>query len=114
MERGGYLIDRKNRTWELTSSGIQLRAANATKPLHRVTADRLLSDLLERIELVNADDHYLARVTKAVVFGSYLSTSSRLGDIDVAVQLTRRGRIWKSTWLPILSEFRNLAEYSQP
>lgn len=90
MERGGYLIDRKNRTWELTSSGIQLRAANATKPLHRVIADRLLSDLLERIELVNADDHYLARVTKAVVFGSYLSTSSRLGDIDVAVQLTRR------------------------
>jgi Mn-dependent DtxR family transcriptional regulator len=73
LEQVGYVVLHKNGVWELTAKGVGLRAANATKPLHRHTADRLLSDFLERVRILNADDHYLARVTKAAVFGSYLS-----------------------------------------
>jgi predicted nucleotidyltransferase len=90
LEQAGYVVLHKNGVWELTAEGVRLRAANATKPLHRHTADRLLSDFLERVRILNADDHYLARVTKAAVFGSYLSRAHRLGDIDVAVQFARR------------------------
>jgi predicted nucleotidyltransferase len=46
--------------------------------------------LLERIELLNGDPHFLARVEKAVVFGSYLSRVDRLGDVDVAIRLIPR------------------------
>ena len=46
--------------------------------------------MLERIELLNGDPHFLARVEKAVVFGSYLSRVDRLGDVDVAIRLIPR------------------------
>src|SRR5437667_8168602 len=36
--------------WHLTETGIRLRAATATQPLYRKTANRLLNDLLKRID----------------------------------------------------------------
>jgi len=76
--------------WGLTKDGIRLRAATAAKTIHRATADRLLSELLQRIELLNSDNRFLARVAKAVVFGSYLGKDDRIGDVDVAVQVVPR------------------------
>lgn len=76
--------------WELTKDGIRLRAATAAKPLRRETADRLLSELLERIATLNSDERFLARVQKAVAFGSYIGNADRIGDLDVAVELVRR------------------------
>ena len=76
--------------WHLTKDGIRLRAATAAKPLRRETADRLLSGLLERIATLNADERFLARVQKAVAFGSYIGSADRIGDLDVAVELVRR------------------------
>jgi hypothetical protein len=75
---------------ELTKDGIRLRAATAAKPLRRETADRLLSELLERIATLNRDERFLARVQKAVAFGSYIGDADRIGDLDVAVELVRR------------------------
>lgn len=60
------------------------------KPLRRETAERLLSELLDRITALNSDPRFLARVQKAVVFGSYNGETERIGDLDVAVQLVRR------------------------
>lgn len=76
--------------WLLTKQGIRLRAATAAQPIRRATADRLLSDLLERVETLNGDDHFLGRVRKAVVFGSYIGDGDHIGDIDVAVEIVRR------------------------
>jgi hypothetical protein len=39
---------------------------------------------------LNEDPRFLARVEKAIVFGSYLSGADRLGDDDVAVHLVPR------------------------
>ena len=64
--------------------------ATAAKPLHRATAECLLVKLLERIEILNADDRFLARVSRAIVFGSYLQSTERLGDVDVAIELVPR------------------------
>jgi predicted nucleotidyltransferase len=47
-----------------------------------------LVDLLEWIERVNRGHHFLARVTRVIVFGSYLRPEvDRLGDVDVAVEM---------------------------
>ena len=78
------------RQWSLTDEGVRLRCATAAKPLHRATAECLLVKLLERIELLNADDRFLARVSRAIVFGSYLQSTERLGDVDVAIELVPR------------------------
>ena len=74
--RAGFPIGRKQ--WSLTDEGVRLRCATAAKPLHRATAEGLLVKLLERIELLNADDRFLARVSRAIVFGSYLQSSRML------------------------------------
>ncbi len=76
--------------WQLSKNGIRLRGATAAKPLRRETADRLLSELLERIKALNSDARFLARVLKAVAFGSYIGEGDRIGDLDVALQLVRR------------------------
>ena len=64
--------------------------ATAAKTLRRETAERLLSELLDRIIALNSDPRFLARVQKAVVFGSYIGEPDRIGDLDIAVQLVRR------------------------
>lgn len=89
LVRAGFL-NREKDCWLLTKEGVRLRAATAARPLHRNTADRLLENLLARIQTLNADPRFLARVEKAIVFGSYVSNAGRLGDIDIAIELARR------------------------
>ena len=86
----GILKREKDGRWDLTTAGIRLRGSSAAKPLLRRTAEGLLDDLLQRIAALNEDSHFLARVDKAIVFGSYLSGGDRLGDVDVAVHLVPR------------------------
>jgi hypothetical protein len=83
-------IERTEFGWSLTKNGIRLRAASAAKPLLRSTADRLLQELLGRIQELNQSPLFLARVERAIVFGSYLSKVDRLGDLDVAIEWQRR------------------------
>ena len=76
--------------WQLSKDGVRLRGATAAKPLRRETADRLLSELLDRITALNSDGRFLARVHKAVAFGSYIGNADRIGDLDIAIELVRR------------------------
>jgi hypothetical protein len=89
LAKAGFLKEEADE-WHLTEAGIRLRAATAAKPLYRSTADRLVEDLLKRIDALNKDVRFLAWVEKAVVFGSYLDDKDRLGDVDVAIHLVRR------------------------
>ncbi len=80
----------REKFFRVTSAGATLALASAAKPLRRVTAEAKLAALIERVRGVNADDYYLYRVRKVVVFGSYLTSAVRLNDIDVAVELVSR------------------------
>ncbi|AXC12483.1 hypothetical protein ACPOL_3188 [Acidisarcina polymorpha] len=75
------------RVFRLTAKGQALASASAAKPLFRKTAERLLAQFLERVQRVNGTEEYVYRVEHVVLFGSMLSESDRLGDVDVAVQL---------------------------
>lgn len=77
----------KRRAFRLTIKGQALANASAARPLHRKTAERLLTQFLERVQRVNDTQEYVYRVEHVVLFGSMLSDIDRLGDVDVAVQL---------------------------
>jgi len=72
----------------LTMKGAALQLASAAKPIKRATAERLVQEIIQRAEAINAEPSYLYRVTKLLVFGSYLTDSPTLGDVDIAVELT--------------------------
>jgi predicted nucleotidyltransferase len=70
------------------SGGQRLSSATAAKPITRATAEKALSDFLERVELVNRDARFLGRVNRVVLFGSLLRNEvDRLSDVDLAVEV---------------------------
>jgi len=75
------------RSFEVTSNGLALANASAALPIHRRTAERVLAQFLERVHRVNNTQAYAYRVETVVLFGSMLTESERLGDVDVAIRL---------------------------
>lgn len=76
--------------WHTTRKGNTLAGASAARPANRAKAEQRLAEFLERVDRINADDAYVYRVTKVALFGSMLSESPTVGDIDVAIELTPR------------------------
>lgn len=76
--------------WQLTPQGGAFTIASAAAPIRRATAHRLVRDLLDRIDAVNADADLLFRVTEAVVFGSYLRDQPTIDDVEVGIRLRSR------------------------
>jgi predicted nucleotidyltransferase len=60
--------------------------------IKRETANRILNDIVQRAEAINAspESEYMYYVSKILVFGSYLTPKERLGDIDVAIKIEGR------------------------
>jgi hypothetical protein len=61
----------------------------------RATANRVLADVIRRIQAVNEDDRYAFRVKGVRLFGSMLTDASQVGDIDLAVKLVPRYDDWE-------------------
>jgi predicted nucleotidyltransferase len=77
-----------SKTWTTTSHAQAFASATAAKPVTRQTAKRVLSEFLDRVDRVNRDHRFLAKVTRVILFGSYLrSDINRLSDVDFATQL---------------------------
>jgi len=91
LEREGLVsVDRDagGETWSVTQLGQSFASATAAKPITRQTAEKALSQFLERVQRVNEDGRFLGKVTKVVLFGSFLRAGvDRLGDVDIAVRL---------------------------
>jgi hypothetical protein len=67
--------------------GNGLAFAKAGKAVARATADRVLGGFLDRVRTVNRRDELAFGVHSVIIFGSYLSASERLNDLDIAVEL---------------------------
>ncbi len=74
--------------WKLTVKGGAVKKALFSAPVSRQTAEKALSEFIDRIRRVNADERFLYRVQKAVLFGSYLTDSTHVGDLDIAIDLS--------------------------
>lgn len=85
IERGG--ID----FYKITLKGAALRIARCVSPINRVKADKILKDFMQRVEEINNNDYYLYRVSKILLFGSYIDKDAAdFGDIDIAFELNRK------------------------
>lgn len=91
----GY-IERKEfdrmRCWSTTLMGNGLGLATAAKPINRDTAQRIIKEFLERCRKINDDPYYLYKVTKVVVFGSFLSDVMHVNDVDLGIELEPKER----------------------
>jgi predicted nucleotidyltransferase len=77
--------------WTISQAGQALSSATAAKRVTRATAERALSEFLDRVDRVNRDPHFLGKVVRVVLFGSMLKPEVvRLSDVDVAVELVMK------------------------
>lgn len=87
----GYIIPDpvfpQSERWINTIKGNALANASAAKPIKRATAEKHLALFLRRVKQANETGEFAYRVSKVIVFGSYLSEVSELGDVDIAVAL---------------------------
>ena len=111
LEKAGYVERDRNREerhesafpwYSVTTAGLSVAHATGARRIHRETAEKILCEFMKRIHLVNADPRYLYSARKAAVFGSYLLSQQKLGDVDVAVDLQPRMPIDKEgRWIDV-------------
>jgi hypothetical protein len=58
--------------------------------MKRATAETMLAAVIERAKAINGNADLLCPVSELRVFGSYLTDSPSLGDLDIACRLVRR------------------------
>lgn len=90
LNRRGYVepIQISGKTyWKNTIKGNSLALSSAAPPISRTTAERKLKEFLDRVLAVRNSKYYLYKVTKVVVFGSYLSNMEKINDIDISISL---------------------------
>ncbi len=92
LEKQGFI--KKNTTssdlkknWKHTIKGGALSNALFSAPVSRRDAERALCEFMVRVGEVNEAARFLFRVRKVVLFGSFLSESSAIGDLDIAIAL---------------------------
>jgi len=78
------------RNWKHTIKGGALSNALFSAAVSRRNAERRLSEFMDRVREVNEGGRFLFRVRKVVLFGSFLTESSTIGDLDVAIDLVPR------------------------
>jgi hypothetical protein len=94
LEREGYIekdsrapVSEKELYYKRTLKGGTLCKALFSRPVSRKTAENRLSEFMARVRQVNADSYYLYRVSKVILFGSFLTDAPTIGDLDLAVGL---------------------------
>jgi predicted nucleotidyltransferase len=73
--------------WENTLKGNTLAMATAARPVTRAKADQIFAAFMLRVQQVNEDPYYLFKVTRVVLFGSYIQDTETVNDIDIAIEL---------------------------
>ena len=73
-----------------STKGTAMRTARTVRRLNRAKAEKLLVDFLQCVEEVNTHPNLQHWVTEVRVFGSYLTNSEDLGEIDLAIKKKRR------------------------
>jgi hypothetical protein len=76
--------------YQTSVKGRQLAAANLTPRFDRAKADNEVAALVARANEINTRDELVFFVHKITAFGSYLTDSNDLGDIDLVVEVEPR------------------------
>ena len=94
----GYIVEEEKQDpdesqfYKLTKSGEEFARASGAKRLKRETAAQMLEDFMSRVAEVNADPRFLVRITRAVVYGSFVRGEETVGDLDLAINYESKMR----------------------
>ena len=105
LQREGLIVQVEDHL-EPSMKGSALAQATAARPLVCSTAERLVSGVVERARLINADDEWAYRVAMLVTFGSFVAGAERPNDVDVACTLKPR---WQGAVQDRAEELRRAA-----
>jgi hypothetical protein len=94
LEQGGFLERNPalpnsddEQSWKRTVKGGALAIALFSTPVSRQSAEKTMSEFLDRVRQVNRNTRFLYGVRKVIVFGSFLGDAPFVGDLDLAVDL---------------------------
>jgi len=77
--------------YELENKALSLANAKFIKPISKEKATEVVKELLERVEQMNSNDYYIARVKSIYAFGSYIDKDTKdCADIDLIIELERK------------------------
>jgi len=76
--------------YRVTDEGHATGMKTLVPRMNRTAAEALLEEVLARVAGINSDGDLLHHITEVRVFGSYLTDSEDLGDLDLAIKLERR------------------------
>lgn len=79
-------------TYRFTDLGHSFVRGSAARRVHRSTVEKLLLEIMQRVQYMNTSDDFLMKVTELVVYGSYLRGEERLGDLDLAYSVDYKHR----------------------
>lgn len=87
----GYVEISHSEEYTCTVKGNALAQVKFVKRMNRAKADRVFNDFMNRVYEVNNNDSFIYRVSKLILFGSYLNPDAEdYGDIDIAYKLDRK------------------------
>jgi predicted nucleotidyltransferase len=75
---------------EPSTKGSALAMARASPPLRRETAERLISQVIDRARALNRDEKWAYRIGRLAIFGSCVCGPQRPNDVDIACELLPR------------------------
>ncbi|MDR2957240.1 MAG: hypothetical protein LBU61_03530 [Coriobacteriales bacterium] len=82
--------------WKCSESGLNtLPLARFGKPMTRREAEKLLQQVLERVQSYNDIEEYPYLITEVKIFGSYLTETDSLGDLDLALSIEVKDKFKK-------------------
>lgn len=65
-----------------------IKLNNKSRVYSRETAQKSLKNVIQRIKEANRNDEFIYKITKAVLFGSYInSNKEKVGDLDIAIYI---------------------------
>ena len=79
--------DPEKPAYRVSRTGVTLAAAVLTKRLDRAKAKTIVAALLDRADTINADPDLTHRIAAIEAFGSYVTDTNDIGDIDIVVTL---------------------------
>lgn len=79
-------------TYPITLKGSSLGNAKAVPTISRAKADLLFDSFMTRVREVNKNSNYLYRVSRLKLFGSYITDTEFVNDLDIGYQLVKKGR----------------------
>jgi hypothetical protein len=84
------LIETYEAKFQVSPLGTRLAAKRLLPPIPRAKADKMVADMLTRARNINDSAKLLCRISKIIVFGSFVTDAEDLGDIDVSVEIERK------------------------